>query len=158
MHDLRNINGYLSPAITADALLLKGEEVLLVRRGQDPHKGAWAIPGGFVEVGETVERAAMREALEETGLKGTIVDLLGVYSEPGRDPRGHTITVAYVMRVTGLVIIEAGDDAAEARWFRFDDLPALAFDHDRILADARTWLARADNFAKLGDNDQGMCA
>lgn len=156
--DARNVNGYVAPALTADAILLKGRQILLVRRGQEPHKGAWALPGGFVEVGETTENACRRELVEETGLRGDIVDLLGVYSEPARDPRGHTITIAYVLKVGGIVQIAVGDDAEEARWFDLDTLPELAFDHARICEDARAWLAREGNYEKLGDTDFGKCA
>lgn len=158
-HDVRNVNGYVAPALTVDGLLLKGREVLLVRRGRAPFKGAWAIPGGFVEVGETVERAVLRELAEETGLQGAILDLLGVYSDPARDPRGHTVAVAFVCRVRGIVPAVAGDDADEAKWWPIDELPEdLAFDHARILADARAWLDRPGNYERLADNDVGMCA
>jgi 8-oxo-dGTP diphosphatase len=158
-HAFRNVNGYVAPALTADAILLKGHEVLLVRRKNPPFQDAWAIPGGFVDVGETVEDAARRELVEETGLRGDIVDLLGVYSDPKRDPRGHTVTVAYVMKVGGIVdVAMAGDDAAEARWFPLEKLPGLAFDHEKILADARAWLARPGSFERLGDTDFGKCA
>lgn len=152
------MNGYVAPALTVDAVLLKGNDVLLVKRGREPFKGAWAIPGGFVEVGERTEDAVRRELAEETGLKGDIVDLLGVYSDPDRDPRGHTVSVVYVLKVGGIIAIAAGDDADEARWFALDKLPPLAFDHARILGDARTWLSVAGNFDKLGDTDFGMCA
>ena len=154
----RNVNGYVAPALTVDAILLKGSDVLLIRRAQEPFARAWAIPGGFVEVGERTEDACRRELMEETGLRGDIVELLGVYSDPNRDPRGHTVTVAYVLKVSGIVAIAAGDDAAEARWFALDKLPPLAFDHEKILADARAWLALPDSFAKLGDTDFGKCA
>lgn len=157
-HEVRNVNGYVSPALTVDAVLLKGHEVLLIRRGQDPFKDAWAIPGGFVEVGERVEDAARRELVEETGLRGDIVDLLGVWSDPSRDPRGHTVSVVFVCKVGGIVQIAAGDDAAEARWFALDKLPDLAFDHNEILAAAARWLTRPGNFERLGDTDFGKCA
>ena len=160
MPEVRNVNGYVAPALTVDALLLKGREVLLIRRGREPFKGAWAIPGGFVEVGERVEDACRRELIEETGLRGDIVDLLGVYSDPKRDPRGHTVSVVFVLKVGGIVDIgEAGDDADEARWFGLDALPTeLAFDHARILSDTRAWLDAPGNFEKLGDTDFGKCA
>lgn len=155
----RNVNGYVAPALTVDAVLLKGpRDVLLIRRGREPFKGKWAIPGGFVDVGERTEDAARRELVEETGLRGDIVDLLGVYSDPRRDPRGHTVSVVYVMKVGGIVPIAAGDDADEARWFDLGALPELAFDHARILADARAWIARDDALARLGDTDFGKCA
>lgn len=156
--EFRNVNGYVSPALTVDAVLLKGSEVLLIKRGREPFAGSWAIPGGFVDVGETTEDATRRELVEETGLRGDIVDLLGVYSDPARDPRGHTVSAVYVLKVSGIVDIAAGDDAAEARWFPLDKLPPLAFDHARILADAARWLAVPGNFERLGDTDFGKCA
>lgn len=155
---VRNAHGYVAPALSADAVLLKGREVLLVRRGKPPFHGAWALPGGFVGVGERVEDAARRELVEETGLRGDIVDLLGVYSDPARDPRGHTVTVVFVLKVGGVIQVAAGDDAAEARWFPLDALPALAFDHADIMRDARAWLARDRNYERLGDTDFGKCA
>lgn len=159
MHpETRNVNGYVAPALTVDAVLLKGHEVLLVRRGREPFKGAWAIPGGFVDVGERVEDAARRELVEETGLKGDIVDLLGVWSDPKRDPRGHTVSVVFVCKVGGIVQVAAGDDAEEARWFDLDGLPALAFDHVEILAAAKRWVEAPGNFEKLGDTEFGRCA
>lgn len=159
MAEVRNVNGYLAPALTVDGVLLKGREVLLVRRGREPFKGVWALPGGFVEVGERVDDACRREVVEETGLRGDIVDLLGVYSDPKRDPRGHTVSVVYVMRVGGIVNLgEAGDDAEEARWFPLDALPELAFDHARILADVRAWLDVPGHSARLADDDVGKCA
>lgn len=159
MREVRNVNGYVAPALTVDGILLKGREVLLIRRGREPLKGAWAIPGGFVEVGESCEDAVRRELVEETGLRGDIVHLLGVYSAPGRDPRGHTVTVAYVLKVSGIVDVgQGGDDADEARWFDLGRLPGLAFDHARILEDALRWLESPGNFEKLGDVDFGKCA
>ena len=158
MREVRNVNGYLAPALTVDAILLKGDEVLLIRRGREPFKGHWAIPGGFVDVGERTDDAARRELVEETGLRGDIVDLLGVYSDPSRDPRGHTVSVVYVMKVGGIVHTDDLDDADEARWFPFAALPELAFDHAQILADAKRWRDAPGNFAKLGDTDFGKCA
>jgi 8-oxo-dGTP diphosphatase len=159
VHDVRNVNGYRAPALTVDAVLLKGREVMLIRRGREPHKGAWALPGGFVDVGERVEDAARRELLEETGLRGDIVDLLGVWSDPARDPRGHTVSVVFVCKIGGIVDVgTGGDDAAEARWFPLDKLPDLAFDHAEILAAARRWLDAPGHFQRLGDTDFGKCA
>lgn len=158
MSQPRAWNGHLAPALTVDAVLLKADGVLLVRRGREPFKGEWALPGGFVEVGERMEDAVRRELVEETGLKGDIVDLLGVYSDPKRDPRGHTVTVVYLLKVSGIVDVRAGDDAAEAKWFPLDKLPDLAFDHARILDDARRWLAAVGNVEKLCETDFGKCA
>ena len=158
MPDVRNVNGYLAPALTVDAVLLKGHEVLLIRRGREPFKGSWAIPGGFVDVGERVEDACRRELVEETGLRGDIVDLLGVYSDPKRDPRGHTVSVVYVLKVGGIVQVDDLDDADEARWFDCVQLPELAVDHAEILAHAREWLETPGNLDKLADTDFGKCA
>jgi len=121
-----------NPLPTADVVIEVGDRVVLVRRKHPPP--GWAIPGGFVEAGETVESAAVREALEETGLQVALTTLLGVYSDPARDPRHHTISTVYVGRASGAPT--GGDDAAEARLFGEDDLPSpLAFDHAKILAD-----------------------
>lgn len=160
-HEFRNVNGYVAPALTVDAALMKGNEILLVKRGQEPFKGAWALPGGFVDPGETTEAAAVRELMEESGLKGEIVGLLGVWSDPERDPRGHTVTVVYPMKVAGIIPVydaAAGDDAVEARWFSFDALPELAFDHADIARAAKAWLDAPGNLERLGDTDFGMCA
>jgi 8-oxo-dGTP diphosphatase len=121
-----------NPLPTADVIIEVGDRIVLVRRKYPPE--GWAIPGGFVETGETVESAAVREALEETGLPVTLVALLGVYSDPARDPRHPTISTVYVGRANGAPA--GGDDAAEARLFSEADLPSpIAFDHAAILAD-----------------------
>lgn len=125
-----------TPVLTADAVILDPEKgVVLIRRGHPPFEGCWALPGGFVEVGESCADACVREAREETGLEVEPVALLGVYSRPDRDPRGHTVSTVYLCRVLG-GRLSGGDDASEARWF--DDLTGieLAFDHATVLADA----------------------
>ncbi len=120
------------PAPTADLIVEVGNRIVLVRRKYPPP--GWAIPGGFIEAGEKAEDAAVREAFEETGLRVRLTALLGVYSDPRRDPRRHTISTVYVGTAEGTPA--GGDDAAEARLFPEDDLPApLAFDHAAILAD-----------------------
>jgi 8-oxo-dGTP diphosphatase len=114
-----------------------GDRVVLVRRGHAPL--GWALPGGFVDVGETLESAAAREAKEETGLDVVLTDLLYVYSEPRRDPRGHTVSTVFLGRAVGEPV--GADDAAEARAFAWDTLPSpVVFDHGEILADARRLL------------------
>jgi 8-oxo-dGTP diphosphatase len=125
-----------SPAPTVDAIIeVTGGIVLIKRRFPPP---GWALPGGFVEYGETVEAAAIREAEEETGLKVTLTDLLGVYSDPHRDPRRHTIAVVFMATASGAPV--GGDDAAEARVFTPASLPTpLAFDHSLILEDYFTY-------------------
>jgi 8-oxo-dGTP diphosphatase len=112
------------------------DRVLLVRRARPPFAGRWALPGGFVEASETVEKAALRELREETGLRGTIRGLVGVYSGPHRDPRKPTTSVVFLVSGRGGPP-RGGDDAAEARWVPIADARRLAFDHDRILRDAR---------------------
>ena len=124
-----------SPVITVDAVIMKDRSILLVQRKHEPFQGFWALPGGFVEYGETTEHAVVREVREETGLETMIQGLLGVYSDPKRDPRGHTITVVYMMTQVGGNLL-AADDAAEVRYFKADELPRLAFDHANIVRDA----------------------
>jgi 8-oxo-dGTP diphosphatase len=110
--------------------------VLLIQRGHEPFAGEWALPGGFVEKGERVADAALRELAEETGLKAGRLRLLGVYDTPGRDPRGWTVSVVYLTRATAELAVSGADDASDARWFRSTALPKLAFDHPAIIADA----------------------
>jgi 8-oxo-dGTP diphosphatase len=125
----------VTPALAVDLVIelvdRPGRPVVLIER-RNPPPGL-ALPGGFVDVGETVEQAACREAREETGLDVRIVRLLGVYSDPARDSRGHTVSVVYVAEATGTP--RAGDDAARVCVTEPADLPPLAFDHARILAD-----------------------
>jgi ADP-ribose pyrophosphatase YjhB (NUDIX family) len=122
-----------SPRLTADIIIqMDGDprRIVLVKRKFPPP--GWAIPGGFVDWGETVEAAAMREAKEETGLDVEIARQFHVYSDPARDPRGHTVAVVFIARAAGEPA--GGDDAAEARIFTPEDLPAeIAFDHRAIL-------------------------
>jgi len=129
----------VTPPVAADVIIelvdRPDRPVVLVRRGHPPY--GWALPGGFVEVGETVEAAAAREALEETGLEIADLELVGVYSDPDRDPRGHTVSVVFSATASGAP--RGGDDAAEAAPFALGAWPELAFDHARILSD---WLAR----------------
>ena len=125
-----------TPALAVDALIVDpARGVLLIRRANPPFQGRWALPGGFVEVGETCEAACVREAREETGLGVEPLQLVGVYSTPDRDPRGHTVSPVYLCRVVG-GNANAGDDASEARWFSDLTGVELAFDHARVLADA----------------------
>jgi 8-oxo-dGTP diphosphatase len=125
---------------TADVVILTpAREVLLIQRGWPPYEGAWALPGGHVDPGETSIEAAGRELAEETGVTVTADDLrqIGVWDAPERDPRGRYITVAYVAVVPAGTTITAGDDARTARWWPLDDLPErLAFDHAAILSTA----------------------
>ena len=128
--------------LTADALLIAKNEVLLIRRKNDPFSGSWALPGGFVDPDEKIPDAAMRELQEETGIAGIPLREFGTYGDPGRDPRGRVVCVVYWAVLDQKPEATAGDDAADCRWFDLDRLPDLAFDHARILADARQRLGR----------------
>ena len=124
-----------TPLLTVDALILYDAKIVLIKRLNPPYKDQFALPGGFVEVGETVEAAALREAKEETGLEIELIKLLGVYSEPSRDPRGHTVTVCFLAR--GFGKLKAGSDAKDIRLFGFNEIPKLAFDHNKIIENAK---------------------
>ena len=130
---------YPRPAVTADCIVMTDEplpKVLLIQRDAAPYKGAWAFPGGFMNMDETTEQCAIRELEEETGLKVPTVHQIGAYSKVDRDPRGRTITVAYLAIVDSPKEVKGQDDAAKAEWFTITDLPHLAFDHYDILRDA----------------------
>lgn len=123
---------YKVPKITVDGILIQNKEILLICRNHAPFQGMWALPGGFVNYGETTENAVVREFFEETGVTTKVVQLLDVLSDPKRDPRGHTITIVYLLKkMRGT--LHAGDDATTAKFFKVDELPALAFDHKKII-------------------------
>ena len=130
---------YPRPSVTADCIVITRDtssKVLLIERYADPYKGCWAFPGGFLEMNETTEECAIRELSEETGLRLESMQQLGTYSKVDRDPRGRTITVAYLAVVERTMEVKGQDDAAKAKWFPIDELPKLAFDHDEIMRDA----------------------
>ena len=130
---------YPRPAVTADCIVITKEEnakVLLIQRGDEPYKGTWAFPGGFMNMDETTEQCAIRELEEETGLKVKDVHQIGAYSKVDRDPRGRTITVAYLAIIDKPISVVGQDDAAKAEWWPISALPQLAFDHNEIMADA----------------------
>ncbi len=126
---------YRNPLPTVDIVIEQDGGVILVER-RNPPRG-WAIPGGFVDEGETVEQAAIREAREETGLDVELLEMLYVYSDPRRDPRHHTLSVVFVASARGMPV--AGDDARSASRFPLDELPPLVFDHRLILDDYLCW-------------------
>ena len=131
---------YRNPALAVDAAVRRGDEVLLIQRGNEPWKGAWALPGGFVDYGEDPTDAVLRELEEETGLKGEIVRLLDAKGDPARDPRKHIVSIVYLIEAEGVPV--GADDAADARFWPIDlvldgELP-IAGDHMEILRD---WLS-----------------
>jgi len=139
---------YPRPAVTVDLALFAAEgrelQILLIQRKKDPFAGRWALPGGFVDADEDLADAARRELREETGLRGGRLVQLGAYGKPGRDPRGHTVSVAFVAACDrSKARSAAGDDAAACAWWPLRKLPRLAFDHKGIVRDA------AERFAAL---------
>ena len=130
---------YPRPAVTADSVVFcngsDGLSVLLIERANDPFKGCWAFPGGFMDMEENAEDCAKRELMEETGMEVRSLEYIGTFSEVNRDPRGRTITIAYYAVVEKSDVIGA-DDASRAKWFPIDSIPSLAFDHEEILRTA----------------------
>ena len=129
---------YKTPSLTVDAVIIcKNNSMVLIKRKKDPYKGLWALPGGFVEYGETVESAVLREVKEETGLEIELQGLVGVYSDPERDPRGHTVTICFLAFKVGGEL-KADTDAADVICIPKNEVSKLklAFDHDLILKDA----------------------
>lgn len=137
---------YPRPSVTVDVVIVTRERkprVLLIQRKHDPFAGMWAIPGGFVDMDEALEAAAARELREETGVEAGVLEQLRAFGDPGRDPRGRTISVAYLARVDpDSIQPRAADDAAEVGWHELANLPPLAFDHSQILECARQRLKK----------------
>ena len=132
---------YPRPAVTADIIILKTIDkqnfVLLIERKHEPFKGMWALPGGFLNMDETLEEAALRELQEETGISGVQLTQFHSFSKVNRDPRHRTITTVFTGFANENTVPEAGDDAANVKWFASDALPPLAFDHGEILEMAK---------------------
>lgn len=130
---------YPHPAVTADCIVYhrNGDsiDVLLIKRKNEPYKACWAFPGGFINIDESAEEAAIRELREETGLEVDKIEQLKAYSNPERDPRERIITIAFIAE-SDIKDVKGSDDAQEAKWFSIDELPPLAFDHEDILKDA----------------------
>ena len=127
---------YPRPAVTADCVVFSndsdGLSVLLIERANEPFKGCWAFPGGFMDMEENAEDCAKRELKEETGLEIPNMSQLGAFTDVNRDPRGRTVSIAYYAVIEKFEV-NGSDDAAQARWFPIDSIPPLAFDHDKIL-------------------------
>lgn len=144
---------YPHPAVTADCVIFGFDgvsiKVLMIQRGIEPYKGQWAFPGGFLQMDETVEECAKRELEEETGLKSASVEQFYTFSAVNRDPRERVITVAHYALVR-LSEVKGGDDAASAQWFAMNEIPSLAFDHERILRMAVKRLKERICFEPIG--------
>lgn len=156
---LHNMEGnyvykYPHPAVTTDCVIFgydhqDGLSLLLVKRGVEPYKDHWAFPGGFMRMDEDAETGARRELKEETGLETSYVEQFGCFSDVNRDPRERVITIAYYALVKKSDV-KGADDAAEAHWFPIDNVPSLAFDHDRILRVALKTLKEKIHFMPVG--------
>ena len=148
---------YPRPALTVECVVFGLDDeylkVLLIQRDLEPFAGEWALPGGFVNVGESPEDSARRELQEETGMHKVFLEQLYTFGEPNRDPREHIVTVAYYALVNlGDHKIQAATDARQAAWFAIDDVPKLAFDHDRILKTAHDRLRGKVRYQPIGFN------
>ena len=141
---------YPRPAVTADCVVMTKDampKVLLIERGNDPFKGCWAFPGGFMNMDETAVQCAIRELKEETELKVSDIHQIGAYSNVDRDPRGRTITIAYLAIIEAPTEVRGQDDAAKAQWFPINKLPPLAFDHYEIINDAIVMYDQMQSFS-----------
>jgi len=130
------------PAVTVDIALFycptkESKQILLIKRASEPFKGQWALPGGFVDVDESLEKAAARELEEETGIRRVSLEQFGAFGDPGRDPRGHTVSVGFIACLKKCPEVKAADDAEDARWHPVTRLPKLAFDHKKLIRAAR---------------------
>ena len=144
---------YPHPSVTTDCVIFGFDgtrlNVLLIERGNDPYKGCWAFPGGFLNMDESALEGAKRELYEETGLRDAYIHQFHAFSAPDRDPRERVISIAYFALVR-LTDVKAGDDAAKAQWFPLDEIPPLAFDHDKMLREALKALRRLIHFEPIG--------
>lgn len=144
---------YPRPAVAADCVVFgfngRDLQILLIERGNEPFKGCWAFPGGFMNMDETAEQGALRELQEETGLAINRIKQLGAFTDVQRDPRGRVVSIAFYALVRPSAVT-GGDDANEARWFAIDDVPRLAFDHDYILRKAMQQLRKDIHFEPIG--------
>ena len=147
---------YPRPALTVDCVIFGLDEssklkILLIQRALEPFKGAWALPGGFVDMEEDLEEAALRELREETGVKDVFIEQLFTFGKPGRDPRGRVVSVAYYALVNlSEHPVQAASDADHVEWFELDELPRLAFDHDQIVKVAVNRLRSKVRYQPIG--------
>ncbi len=149
---------YRNPTPTVDTIIQRDSRILLVKRRNDPFKGYLVLPGGFVNEGERVEDAAKREVKEETSLNIELLDILGVYSDPTRDPRGHMMSTVFISKISShndKVDAVAQDDAAAIEWISLEviDTRNVGFDHKRIISDYKTWKTSGGTFWSSKDRD-----
>ena len=154
MHQYQYQYEYPHPAVTTDIVIFTIEDeqlkVLLIRRLSEPFKDGWALPGGFVEIDEDLEQAALRELREETGISGVYLEQLYTFGQPDRDPRERVITVSYYTLVPiGRLKVGAGSDAREVGWFDIEKLPRLAFDHRQIVSKAKQRLTAKLDYSTI---------
>jgi len=143
------IQVYRNPVPTVDVVVqFPDRTIVLIKRKNPPY--GWALPGGFVDYGESLEQAATREAAEETSLQVQLLGLVGVYSSPKRDPRQHTLSVTFAARPLSPETLQAGDDASSVSRFALDALPELAFDHADIVADYHRWVLQCGDLTQCG--------
>ncbi|HVD36902.1 MAG TPA: NUDIX hydrolase [Nitrososphaeraceae archaeon] len=150
---------YRNPTPTVDTIIQRDSWILLVKRRNDPFKGYLVLPGGFVNEGERVEDAAKREVKEETSLNIELLDILGVYSDPARDPRGHMMSTVFIAKISShndKVDAVAQDDAAAIEWISLEviDTRNVGFDHKRIISDYKTWKTSGGTFWSSKDRDR----
>jgi 8-oxo-dGTP diphosphatase len=155
MENKKHCYDYPRPAVASDCAVVSQEDgkwqVLLIERKHEPFKGKWALPGGFIEIDETTEAAAIRELKEETGIDVSEMEQIDTFSDVNRDPRGRVITILYMAYVDKLKVVpEAGDDAEKAKWFNLDRLPPLAFDQDLEAAKVYERIRLNETKAKFG--------
>ena len=153
MEEYRYHYKYPHPNVTTDCVIFGYDgarlKVLLIQRGNEPFKGSWAFPGGFLEMDESAESGALRELREETGLRGAYIQQFHTFSDPYRDPRERVLTVAFFALVR-IEEVQGGDDAAKAEWFALDEIPPLAFDHEQMLQLALRALRRQMCYEPIG--------
>jgi len=150
---------YRNPTPTVDTIIQRDSRILLVKRKNDPFEGYLVLPGGFVNEGERVEDAAKREVKEETSLNIELLDILGVYSDPARDPRGHMMSTVFIAKISShndKVDAVAQDDAAAIEWISLEviDTRNVGFDHKRIISDYKTWKTSGGTFWSSKDRDR----
>ena len=139
-HCNKDISKYDNPSPTTDCIIYDEEKgVVLIERNNPPL--GFALPGGFIDTGESAEHAAIREMKEETGLDVTLLGILGVYSNPERDPRYHTLTITFVAKAQNISMLQAGDDASNAKFYQIDDIPTLCFDHNVAIEQFKQYLS-----------------